>query len=97
MDGWFVKYLDRSTNRETGSLRVTTREEAIRLALDRKREGFLIRSIVGPDGEEPWDRGDDRQVAAKAPYRAFKHLRHPSPSPAQSSRRHRSSPNRPGC
>ena len=54
MAEWFVRYLDIQTNRETESRRVATRDQAIGLALDRKRAGCLIRSIVGPDGEEQW-------------------------------------------
>jgi hypothetical protein len=54
MAEWFVRYLDTTTNRETESLRLATRDEAIDLARDREREGCLIRSVVGPDGEEPW-------------------------------------------
>jgi hypothetical protein len=51
---WFVRYLDVQTNRETESRRMDTRDAAILLALDREREGCVIRSIVGPAGEEPW-------------------------------------------
>jgi hypothetical protein len=54
MSGWFVTYLDFGTNREMKSNGLATREQAIALALDREREGSLVRSIVGPSGEERW-------------------------------------------
>jgi hypothetical protein len=54
MDEWFVKYLDLETNRETVSLRVATRDEAITLAGERERDRCIIRSIGGPAGDESW-------------------------------------------
>jgi hypothetical protein len=51
---WSVRYIDKTTNREVHSQLLNTRDEAIKLALDREREGCVIHSIVGPSGEEPW-------------------------------------------
>jgi hypothetical protein len=54
MSRWFVRYLDVHTNRETASSHRETRDDAIALAREREREGCLVRSIVGPGGEEHW-------------------------------------------
>ncbi len=56
MAEWIVRYLDLETNREVGSRRLETRDQAIGLALTRERDRCAIRSIVGPSGEEPWPR-----------------------------------------
>lgn len=56
MGKWFVRYLDLETNRETDSQPLATRDRAITLARVRQLERCAIRSIVGPNGEEPWAR-----------------------------------------
>jgi hypothetical protein len=67
MAEWFVRYLDVQTNRETESRRLDMRDAAILLAQDREREGCAIRSIVGPDGEEPWAAAPTSPLRHRAP------------------------------
>ena len=61
MGEWFVRYLDLETNRETESQPLATRDKAITLARARQRERCAIRSIVGPNSEEPWARAEPRE------------------------------------